>query len=296
MSRSRSSAPRLLLGATCIDLPPRTTRDRALEVAGRFRESESLAVTLVKALDAGAEAVYSVPSPTMRAALAELRRSVPVLARLPWTPPADDLFFEHSLALGGTGAAGWGALRGGPGAIGMLPAAITGDLSARVASRCEAEARLVEPRGLCGLAVAAPVTDLALAAGHARFFERILAFGRARFGGLAGFETANLGLLVRRLHEWGVEPDFVMAPVNPRGFGMKPDTAGVLGAMRRPGIPVLATELRAGGVVSMEEGAAFAREHGAHGRGPELVDLDDVAAELRLLGGAKNAAGGPDTL
>lgn len=275
-------APRLLLGATCLDLPTRTTRDRALEVAGRFRESESLAVTMVKALDAGAEAVYAVPSPTTRAALAELRRTVPVLARLPHTHAADDLHDEHPFAREGD-ADGAGTLGAGFGALALLPALVSGELSASVAARCEAGARFLAPRDRRGLAVAAPATDLALAAGNAKFFERMLAWGRARFAGLAGFETGHLGLLVKQLHAWGIEPDFVIAAVNPRGWGMKPDTPGALAALRRDGIPVLATELRAGGVVPLAEGARFAREHGAHGLVPELVDLDDVAAELRAL-------------
>lgn len=281
MSRS-GAAPRLLLGATCLDLPPRTTRDRALEVAGRFRESESLAVTLVKALGSGAEAVYAVPSPTMRAALAELRRAVPVLARLPHTPASSDLHYEPEFAREGD-ADGAGALGAGFGGIALVPAMFTGELSAAVAARCEHGARFLAPRDRRGLAVAAPATDLALAAGNARFFERMLAWGRARFDGLAGFETGHLGLLVKRLHEWGVEPDFVIASVNPRGYAMKPDVAGALAALKRVGLPVLANELRAGGVVTLEEGATFAREHGAHGLVPELVDLDDVAAELRAL-------------
>ncbi|MBI5169942.1 MAG: hypothetical protein HZA61_10670 [Candidatus Eisenbacteria bacterium] len=288
MSRP-GSAPRLLLGATCVDLPPRTTRDRALEVAGRFRESESLAVTLVKALAAGAEAVYAVPSPTMRAALAELRRAVPVLARLPHTPPSADLHYEPDFAREGE-RDGAGTLGAGFGAFALVPAMLSGELSASVAARCEHGARFLAPRDRRGLAVAAQATDLALAAGNARFFERMLAWGRARFDGLAGFETAHLGLLVRRLHEWGIEPDFVIAPVNPRGYAMKPDAAGALGALRRDGIPVLANELRAGGVVSLEEGVRFAREHGAHGLIPELVDLDDVASELRALGGPAGEA------
>ncbi|MFN8589714.1 MAG: hypothetical protein U0704_18145 [Candidatus Eisenbacteria bacterium] len=279
---SSAATPRLLLGATCLDLPPRTTRDRALEVAGRFRESESLAVTLVKALDAGADAVYAVPSPTMRHALAELRRPVPVLARLPFVPAAEDLHYEHAFARDGD-ADGAGALGAGLGGLALVPAMMTGELSAAVAARCESGARWLAPRDRRGLAVAAGATDLALAADNAKFFERMLAWGRARFDGLAGFETGHLGLLVRRLHEWGVEPDFVLAAVNPRGWGMKPDTPGALAALRRDGIPVLATELRAGGVVPLAEGAEFAREHGAHGLVAELVDLDDVAAELRTL-------------
>jgi len=48
---------------------------------------------------------------------------------------------------------------------------------------------------------------------------------------------------------------------------------------------VLATELRAGGTVSLADGARFAIENGAHGLVPDLVDLDDVAAELKALPG-----------
>lgn len=276
-----------MLGLSSIDLPMRTTRDRALEVAGRFREPESLAVTLVKALDAGAEAVLAVPSNTVRTALAELRRPVPVLARLPLTHPATDVHYEHPLAINvpefDSPGGSWGGARAGFTTLSMLGAALDGELSARVAARCEQEVARFGAREWCGLAVAAPITDLALASGHARFFERMLRFGRSRFGGVAGFETHNLGTLVHHLHEWGIEPDFVLGAVNPRGFAMKPDPASVLAALRRPGIPVLANELRAGGTLPLSEGAAFALEHGAWGLVPDLVDMDEVAAELRRL-------------
>jgi hypothetical protein len=41
--------------------------------------------------------------------------------------------------------------------------------------------------------------------------------------------------------------------------------------------------MRAGGTVPLEEGARFAVEQGAWGLLPELIDLDDVAAELKRL-------------
>jgi hypothetical protein len=274
------TVPDLLLGVTSLDLPARTTRDRMLEVAGRFREPESLAVTLVKALDAGAQAVLAVPSPRMKAALGELRRSVPVLARLPLTPPGDDLFYEHPLLVAG-GSGDTGGLQA---AFDMLPDTLSGgDLASRVAARCAAESAALGKTTWAGLAVAAPVTDLALAAGNARFFERTLRTGRARFGGVAGFETNNLGELLARLGEWGIAPDFVMGAVNPRGYAMKPDAAAVLAAISGSQVPVLATELRAGGTVSLGEGARYARESGARGLVADLVDMDDVGGELRAL-------------
>ncbi len=291
MIRPRATLPSLLLGVTSLELPARATRDRALEVAGRYREPESLAVTLVKALDVGAGAVYGVPSPRLRAALRELRRAVPVLARLPLTPPAEDLRYEHPLLQPAAEAPSrrapgpWSAAA----AITLLPAMLAGDLAARVARRCEHDAPMLGARVWAGVTIAAPITDLALAAGHARFFERMLRFGRARFGGLAGFETGNLGALLQALERWGIAPDFAMGPVNPRGHAMKPDPDTVIAAIQRSSIPVVATELRAGGTVGLAEGAAWAREQGVQSLAPDLAEMDDVAVELRALAGAANA-------
>ena len=280
------AAPRLLLGATSLELPARTTRDRALEVAGRFREPESLAVTLVKALDAGAEAIYSGPSATLRAALAELRRPVPVLARLPHTPPAEDLFHEPWLTReshdDGQGQ-GWGGVRASVVGLTMPRAAFRGDMVARLAGRLEHERDALGAKVVSGLAVSSPVTDLALAAGNARFFEQMVRFGRSRFGGLAGFETRNIGHLLAQLEAWGIAPDFVIGPVNARGFGMVPGRAQVIAAIKRSGLPVVASELRAGGTELLADGASHALENGVTGLLPELVDLDDVAGELRAL-------------
>jgi hypothetical protein len=278
-SRAAFAVPGLLLGVTSLDLPARTTRDRMLEVAGRFREPESLAVTLVKALDAGAQAVFAVPSPRMKAALAELRRAVPVLARLPLTPPGDDLHYEHPLLVA-AGDADSGALQT---ALGMLPEPPGGDLASRVAARCTAESGALGKATWAGLAIAAPITDLALAAGNARFFERTIRFGRTRFGGAAGFETHNLGDLLARLGEWGIAPDFVIGALNPRGYAMRPDAGAVLAAIKGSGVPAIASEVRAGGTVSLPEGARYARENGAQGLIADLVDMDDVGGELRAL-------------
>lgn len=273
-SAARAPAPRLVLGICSLELPVRTTRDRALGVVARFHEPESLAVALVKGLEAGAEAVLAPPGTALRAAIAALGRTLPVIARLPLVPPSEDLRWEPSLAVDADDAQAWGA------AAAMLPR--PGDLASRVGRRLERDAGLLPPKVCCGAAIAAEVTDLALAAGNARFFERTLRTARGRFG-LAGFETRNLGHLLGRLGEWGIAPDFVLGAINAAGLGMKPDPLRVLAALANSGIPVLATELRAGGTLPLELSASFALERGAWGLVPELVDLDDVPGDLRAM-------------
>jgi hypothetical protein len=160
-----------------------------------------------------------------------------------------------------------------------------GDFAARVPVLLEAGARLLPRRGLAGVVIAAPLTDAALAGDHRAFFESLPRFVRGRFRAAAGFETRNPGQLLLRLREWGVRPDFVVGPLNPRGLGMKPRPAETLAELARgDGVPFLANELRAGGLVTLEEGARFALAHGAHGLAPDLAEMDEVAVELRALG------------
>lgn len=277
------TAPRLLLGITSLEGPTRATRDRQLEVAARFREPESLAVTLVKALDAGASAVWTGPSPALRAALEDLKRPVPAVARLPLTPAEEDLHDLPFLAAAPPATGG----RTGPWPVESSPLAVLdpglGDLATMVSRRIERELPALGPAVVEGLGVSASATDLALAAGNRRFFERLLTFGRGRVKGPVGFETANLGLLLGRFAEWGIAPDFVVGPVNPAGLALKPSPETVLAELATTKLPVIACELRAGGLVSLAEGAAFARAQGAAGLLAELVDLDDVREELRAL-------------
>jgi len=126
-----------------------------------------------------------------------------------------------------------------------------------------------------GVALAAPLTDLLLAAGYAECFAHLVSFLR-RSGMRAGFETENLGHLLARLASWDVAPDFVIGPLNPRGFRMKPTAAEVLEAVARGATPVLASDLTAGGTVPLADAAAYAHQHGAAG---VIVSLAELAAQ-----------------
>ena len=276
--------PRLVLGMASLGQPVRTTRDRQLEVASRFKESESLAVALVKAVHVGADALLVPPTNDIRLALAELDRDLPLLVRTPHTPMSDDLRWAPPLALepGEEHHPGWSPARAGAAAMNLLPLSMAADLASRAWPRIEREVATFNAKSVNGIVVPASVTDMALAANQPRIFERLLKLARPRFG-LVGFETRNLGHLLSRLQPWGLAPDFVMGPVNPRGVGMLPDPARVLAELEASKVPVIACELRAGGMVTVEEGAAYARAKGAWGLCTELVDLDDVPKELKAL-------------
>lgn len=285
----RPGPPTLVLGLGSLELTTRGTRDRALELAQRFREPESLAVMLVKAMEAGVDGVLAPPTPALRAALAALSRRVPVLARLPFVPAAADLQWEPPLFAAADTPAPWPDVRGGIASLGLVRARLTGDLAARVADRLEREAALVPARSLHGVVLAAGVTDLVLAAGHARGLLQLVRFARARWG-LVGLETRNLGQLLSRLADWRFAPDFVLGPVNSRGFGMKPSAPAALAALQATSVPVLATELTAGATRPLEEGGRYALAHGARGVVTELVELNEVPGDLRALAAAVGAA------
>ena len=283
------AAPRLLLSVRSLDGVTRAPRERLLEIQNRFREPESLAVTLVKAVDAGAAGVLGSPSPALRTALAELERVVPIYAVLPALSPQDYRMLEpgvEPLIARARRDAGLAArLRMNLTGLLRFSAFRRGDFAARAPVLLEAGARLLPRRGLAGIVIAAPLTDAALAGDHRAFFESLPRFVRARFQAAAGFETRNPGLLLQRLREWGVAPDFIVGPVNPRGLGMKPRPVETLAELARGGVPLIAAEMRAGGLCSLEEGVQYALEHGAHGVAPDLAEMDEVTVELRAVGG-----------
>lgn len=289
MRRAAREVPRLLVSARSLSGVTRAPRERMLEITARFHEPESLAVALSKALDAGAAGILANPSRLMRAALSELGRVVPLHAVLPDIPQVDladlgpgvDGLLERRRKRVGSGVR-W---RMRLSRLRRLPGYAAGDMAARLAVLMEVEARALPRRGTASVVIASAITDLALATGNRGFFERAARYMRRRFHAAAGFETANLGVMLARLREWeGAGVDFVVGGINPGGLGMKPDLATTLRELESPPVPVIATELTAGGLCTLEQGVAFARQHGAHGLAPDLAEMDDVARELRAMG------------
>jgi len=286
--------PRLLLSTEALVGVTRHPRERTLAVRRELAAPEALAHVFEAALGRGAEGLLVSPTPVAREAIARLGRA-PIHALVPNVPQyardAADLGLIGTALKRVRGASLATLARLGITGVTHAPGVLANDFAGLVPLLLELECAALGAKKLESVVLAATLTDLALAGGHARLFRHLVGFIRSRFGARAGFETHNLGHLLSRLREWEVRPDFVIGPVNPRGFLMKPDPSRVLAALADTTLPVLAKEVRAGGTVELGAGVAYAMEHGASGVVVDLVDLErgveDLPAALPLSAGAE---------
>ncbi len=278
------SAPRLLLSTETLLGVTRHPREYTMRMLKRFEDPAVLAQQFVRALDAGADGILVSPTPVTRAALTAAGRPIPTWALLPNVPA-----YVRDMSEAGLVGAAIKRVKGASpvtlarlGLTGMQHAlgVVGGDFASMVPLLLELEAAALGAAKLEGVVIAAPITDVALAGRNRRFFAHLTAFIRTRFGAKAGFETHNLGHLLQRLREWGIEPDLVIGPVNTAGFMMKPTPSVVLQELAITDIPVLGKELTAGGTLPLVASAAYARTHGAQGA---VVDLGDVGGDAALL-------------
>jgi len=256
--------------------------DRLIAVDSRGApglEPPAAARLVAAALAAEPGAVLLRPSPRARAILAVLPLRPPVVAVLPDMPQ----LLRDASERGPLRAALGRVTAGGVGAWWRLAATGVrhlGDLARQdfrglVPLLIELERGGLRATDLRGIALAAPLTDLLLAAGHREGLAHVVDFLHQQVGTRVGFETLNLGHLLARLAAWDIAPDFVIGPLNPRGFRMKPTPAAVREAVRAATTAVLASEVSAGCTVSLSDGIAHARQHGASG---VVLTLDELAA------------------
>jgi hypothetical protein len=126
--------------------------------------------------------------------------------------------------------------------------------------------------------LAAPLTDLALAAANRDFFRFYATYVRRRHQARPCLETQNGGHLLARLRQWEVSIDSVVTPVNPKGYRMKPTKDACLAEMARTTVfSVIARDVTAGGAVSIEKGAQFAQSNGATRLVLDLASAENIA-------------------
>jgi predicted dehydrogenase len=182
--RHAMTAPRLLLSLRSLSGPTLATRDRMLEIVARYREPESLAVTLAKAAAVPVDGVLTCATPMLRAALAELETEVPLFVMVPAMSEYERQELgpglETAIAASRARVRGMAGLRVGWTELFHPKWAGGGDFVARMPVLVEAELAGLKRDALRGVVLDAWFTDLALAAGHAKFFESFARYVQRR--------------------------------------------------------------------------------------------------------------------
>jgi hypothetical protein len=216
-------------------------------------------------------------APHERAVLDALPRTLPVVAALPDMARLLRDASEQGLPKAALSRLGRGGVRGllrlGMTGVRHVGAVARQDFAGLVPVLLALEHGALGRVALRGVVLAAPLTDLLLAAGNEPALAHVLAHARRSLGVPAGLETLNLGHLLARCTAGRLEPDMVLGPVNARGHRMKPSPGAVLEALRAPHPMVLATEVTAGGRIPMEAVRPFARHAGAAGVVVSVTDL-----------------------
>lgn len=113
--------------------------------------------------------------------------------------------------------------------------------------------------GASSVLLNASVTDLALALDNDRLVRDFVRLAGRTYGCEAGLATYNFGVLVERLETWGVRPDLVAAPFNPRGYLMNPSKEECERALKTAPLDVMATHVEVDGLVARPDALEYLR-------------------------------------
>ncbi len=204
----------------------------ATDHAGRFQTPVDLAAVFYEAALAGIHAVATLNHLEVLSALQKARQTFPALQVYPIIPNVIG-YVREATDYGLVGAARRriqqmafvDLVRVGVRAALNAPGVLKRDFNTLMAMLFEVELasfRILKPQIVF---LHPQITDLALAFGNRALFELYLKVMRKRFGAEPGLATNNLGWLLPKLEEWRLEVPFLLTPINPDGFLMKPSKA-----------------------------------------------------------------------
>lgn len=224
-----STTPQVFLGTAAF--AGESFAERRLRAAhtDRFRTPTEIAAVFYQAALAHVDGVITLSHLNVLKALRKVRRTLPGLQVYPIIPNVIG-YVREATDYGLVGAARRrlqqlalvDLFRIGLRGVRNTPGVLKRDFNTLMAILFEVEMasfRALRPRVVF---LHGQITDLALALGNRALFELYVQVMRKRFGAEPGLATNNLGWLLPQLEEWQLEIPFLLTPVNPSGFLMKP--------------------------------------------------------------------------
>lgn len=97
------------------------------------------------------------------------------------------------------------------------------------------------------------MTDLLLSLGVSSAFSEYVDYAKSDLGVRPGFTTLNFPLLQDSFKDWGISPDFIMTPINPKGFDMNPSRECVERSIKNFPGEIIAMNVLGGGAFSVKD-------------------------------------------
>ncbi len=253
---------RLILGSNAFEGVSYTSRTQSLHFLEHFGNPENIVAVLAAAHNLGVKTFMLSNTENVMAALEKFDKSGE-LTLLPVIPNV----YEYARDASEKGVLGtvldkakridmYQKIRFGLRALGKIKSVISKDVLSLLVELIDFELASFKPYKLGGVLLHGQVTDLALSSHNKGILELFLNLIRDSYELEPMLATHNFGTLLPQLIEWGIKVP-VMAPLNQKGFMMKPSQEACLKLVQESGYPIIAKKVLAGGRLTPEEGFGY---------------------------------------
>ncbi len=253
---------RLILGANAFEGVSYTSRTQSLHYLEHFGNPDNIVAVLTAAHNLGVKTFMPSNTENVMAALEKFDKAGE-LTILPVIPNV----YEYAREATEKGVLGsvlgkakridmYQKIRFGLRALGKIKSVISKDVFDLLVELIDFELAGFRKYRIGGVLLHGQVTDLALSSRNKDILELFLNLVRDNHGVEPMLATHNFGTLLPQLIEWGIKVP-VMAPVNKKGFMMKPNPDACLKLVEEAGYPIIAKKVLAGGRLTPEEGFGY---------------------------------------
>lgn len=253
---------RLILGANAFEGVSYTSRSQSLHYLEHFGKPENIVAVLAAARNLGVKTFMPSNTENVMAAL-EKFDGAQEMTLLPVIPNV----YEYARDASEKGVLGailekakridmYQKIRFGLRALGKIKSVISKDVLDLLGELIDFELASFRRYKLGAVFLHGQVTDLALSSRNRGILELFVNLIRDHYGLEPMLATHNFGTLLPQLIEWGIKIP-VMAPLNKKGFMMKPSQEACENLVREASYPIIAKKVLAGGRLTPEEAFGY---------------------------------------
>jgi hypothetical protein len=257
--------PKLIIGANAFEGVSYISRSQSVHYLEHFANEDNVAAVLDAAYNAGVRAFTCSNTTSVMAALKKSPHT-PEMSIFPVIPNA----YEYAMEASEKGVLGavmskakgftmYQKVKLGLRALTKIKSVLTKDVMDLLLELVNFEMMSFERLNLGGVILHGQITDLALSSQNPDILSLYQEIIRDTYGREPILATHNFGTLLPQLMEWKIKIP-IMAPLNSKGFMMKPSREECEKLVAESGYQIIAKKVLAGGRLSPEEAFPYLRD------------------------------------